>query len=416
MKDQLNIEELLRAKLEGTEVQPSPRVWKGVSRTVRWKQFWRFMPERVNVFYVAGLIVSGTVLTVLLNDKEVDLLDGGQSPVDSVHVAADSLKEAIVPDILDPASEAASSDQKSTTTQQESNIENTTTESLTETEQTLETTVKEQAPAAEIEPVNSLVAYFIPSVTEGCAPLTVELINLSVNSIAHEWKAAGQSLVSSGPSASVTFDEPGTYTVSLVARDADGLARTHAEQIVVHPKPAAQFEIDKDEVYNYSVGAVEYSWQLLSGRKRIISEDFQFDLDHVPAAGDSLMLIATNIFGCIDTVVQRLPLPGAPELRFPTVFSPNPDGATGGYYNPNEPNNQVFYPRYSETPGSYNLKIYNKTGELIFETNEIEKGWDGYYQETPVPSGVYIYHCTGTWKNGTPFSYRGDVTILRQNP
>jgi plastocyanin len=416
MKDQLNIEELLRAKLEGTEVQPSPRVWKGVSRTVRWKQFWRFIPGRVNIFYVAGLIVTGTVLTVLLNDKEVDLFDGGQLPVDSVHVAADSIEEAVATDPLDPSSEAVSSDQKSTTAQQESNIENTTTESLTETEQATETFDQEQTPAEEIEPVSSLVAYFIPSATEGCAPLTVEFTNLSVNAIAHEWKAAGKSLDSNGPSATVTFDEPGTYTVSLVARDADGLARTHAEQIVVHPKPQAMFEIEKGEVYNYSIGAVEYSWQLLSGRKRIVSEDFQFDINHVPAAGDSLMLIATNIFGCKDTLVQALPPPGAPELLFPTVFSPNPDGATGGYYNLNEPNNQVFYPRYSELPATYSLRIFNKTGELIFETNEIEKGWDGYHQEATVPSGVYIYHCTGNWKNGTPYSYRGDVTILRQNP
>ena len=260
------------------------------------------------------------------------------------------------------------------------------------------------------------MAYFTPSVTEGCAPLTVEFTNLSINAKEYVWNLGANQPVTRNPHPATVYTEPGTYTVSLVAKDAQGLARSHTEQIVVHPKPTAAFEIDAGEVYNYSMGAVEYAWLLSSNRKQVISDAFQVDLDQLPARGDSLMLIATNIFGCRDTVLQAIPAPGSPELQFPTAFSPNPDGSTGGYYNPNEPGNQVFYPRYSEAPIQYSLKIFNKAGELIFETNDIGTGWDGYHKESPVPGGVYIYQCTGTWKSGKPFIYRGDVTILRNNP
>jgi len=122
--------------------------------------------------------------------------------------------------------------------------------------------------------------------------------------------------------------------------------------------------------------------------------------------------MAKSIHGCMDTAVQVLPDQKMPELIFPNAFSPDPNGPSGGYYNPNEPNNQVFHPKYSEKPATYTLKLFNKAGERIFETDEIETGWDGYYKESPAPRGVYIYQCTGTWKNGDSYNYRGDIIIL----
>lgn len=416
MGDKIHIEELFRTKLGETEIKPSPRVWKGVSRTVRWKQFWRFMPGRVNVYYVAGLIVTGTILTVLYTGEEADKVDSWQSPADTARIAVDSLNESVAANPSDTASKAVINDPQKANETEESTIDGDISKPSTG-KKVIEVTNEEQnAPVREIEPVNTLVAYFTPSVTEGCVPLTVEFHNASLHAVSYEWSTGGQAEVGNGKSAVVTYDEPGTYTVSLVAKDGYGLARSHTEQIVVHPKPTAAFEIDAGELYNYTMGAVEYAWLLSSNRKQVLSDAFQVDLEQIPARGDSLMLVATNIFGCRDTVLQPLPAPGTPELQFPTAFSPNPNGATGGYYNPNEPGNQVFYPRYIEAPIQYSLKIFNKAGELIFETNEIGTGWDGYHKESPVPGGVYIYQCTGTWKSGEPFIYRGDVTILRNNP
>jgi PKD repeat protein len=218
-------------------------------------------------------------------------------------------------------------------------------------------------------------------------------------------------------SASITFETPGTYPVTLVVKSADGLERSHTEQIVVHPQPDASFEIEDGQILNYSTGTVAYEWELITaGRKRDISDQFQVEYDPSWKGGESLILIATNIFGCTDTMFRTIPHPAGPELRFPNVFRPNPGGATGGWYNPAEPDNNVFHPQYDEVPNTYNMKLFNKNGELIFESDDIRKGWDGYYQNAPAARGVYIYHCTGTWKGGEIFSYKGDVTLLQHYP
>lgn len=66
-------------------------------------------------------------------------------------------------------------------------------------------------------------------------------------------------------------------------------------------------------------------------------------------------------------------------LFIPNVFSPNADGK-----------NDVFKPtmvRYT----NYLMRIYNRWGELMFSTNNINEGWDGKYHATQVPEDIYIY-------------------------
>lgn len=270
--------------------------------------------------------------------------------------------------------------------------------------------------------INTLIAYFTPSLFEGCAPLEVDFYNGSVNAESYEWsfgtEYSGQWAV--GSRVRFVYEEAGIYTVTLIAENEDGLQLSHSEQITVHPKPTAEFEITDDIIYNYSINATQYNWyitkvshpELVSGP---FSTDFQPDLkatSHLTPNTSHLLLIATTPFGCSDTALLPLPLSPSPHLTFPSAFSPNSTGSPGGYYNANEPNNQIFYPKYNEQPMNYYLQVFNKIGEMIFESRDLEIGWDGYYKEAPAAQGVYIYQCTGAWKNGDPYNYRGDITIL----
>ena len=127
------------------------------------------------------------------------------------------------------------------------------------------------------------------------------------------------------------------------------------------------------------------------------------------------MMIAISDHGCSDTIEKPLPTADwelKTDLKFPTAFAPSPAGPSGGYYNLNEVNNIIFHPKYSEEPVEYYLKIYNRSGELIFESTDIQIGWDGYYFQQASASGVYIWTATGKWKDGTPFEYSGDVTLI----
>ena len=59
------------------------------------------------------------------------------------------------------------------------------------------------------------------------------------------------------------------------------------------------------------------------------------------------------------------------------------------------------------------FKIYNNWGELIFESTEQEKGWDGKRNGIDQPIGVYVYTVVGQTEDGENHKLSGDVTLLR---
>ena len=66
MSDKLNMEQLMRTRLDGAELSPSPESWKTIQRKLRWKQFLRFNPGRVNIYYAGALLLAATGLVLLL--------------------------------------------------------------------------------------------------------------------------------------------------------------------------------------------------------------------------------------------------------------------------------------------------------------------------------------------------------------
>jgi len=59
------------------------------------------------------------------------------------------------------------------------------------------------------------------------------------------------------------------------------------------------------------------------------------------------------------------------------------------------------------------LRIFNRWGEMIFETKDINEGWDGKYKAEPQPFGVYVYLLEATTSQGTVFSRQGNITLIR---
>jgi len=99
-------------------------------------------------------------------------------------------------------------------------------------------------------------------------------------------------------------------------------------------------------------------------------------------------------------------------IRFPNALMPNTAGPTGGYYTARSDRaNQVFHPVASGVT-SYNLKIFSKQGVLVFESNDLNLGWDGYYKGQLCSPGVYIWKVRGSYRNGEPIVMSGDVTLL----
>lgn len=89
------------------------------------------------------------------------------------------------------------------------------------------------------------------------------------------------------------------------------------------------------------------------------------------------------------------------DFFVPNAFSPNNDGL----------NETINVHGYCVT--TYNLQIFNRWGEKVFETNSKENSWDGTYKGKPLDTGVFVYKADGISIDGKAFSMKGNITLIR---
>ena len=109
-----------------------------------------------------------------------------------------------------------------------------------------------------------------------------------------------------------------------------------------------------------------------------------------------------DMYGCknMDTVVVTVDYICA-DFFVPNVFSPNGDGL----------NDVVNI--HGACIASYNFQIFNRWGELVFETKDPAVSWDGTFRGKPMDTGVFMYSADGITRDGSPFSAKGNITLLR---
>jgi gliding motility-associated-like protein len=85
----------------------------------------------------------------------------------------------------------------------------------------------------------------------------------------------------------------------------------------------------------------------------------------------------------------------------PTAFSPNKDGI-----------NDVLYVR-GVCLETLNFLVFNRWGQKVFETTDINKGWDGTFNGQEMNTDVFVYRLEGKTYDGKGFSSKGNVTLIR---
>jgi gliding motility-associated-like protein len=89
------------------------------------------------------------------------------------------------------------------------------------------------------------------------------------------------------------------------------------------------------------------------------------------------------------------------DFFVPNTFTPNGDG-----------NNDVLYVRSIKTEELY-FAVYNRWGEMVFETNDPNKGWDGTYKGRQADVGVFGWYYKAKCANGGETFHKGNVTLIR---
>ncbi|MFL5754655.1 MAG: PKD domain-containing protein, partial [Bacteroidia bacterium] len=224
-----------------------------------------------------------------------------------------------------------------------------------------------------------------------CVPGTIQFSDNSITGnpadpINSWYWTFGDGTSSSTQNPSHAYTVAGTYTINLTVGTNGGCTNNTATGPLIinaYNYPVASFTINSNFLElpfdalictNTSTGAVTYNWNFGDGStSTAMNPTYLYSTVGIYP----IQLISTNQYGCADTAYSEVTTDAS--ITFPTAFTPNPDGPSGGSYNPASLNNDVFFP-YTSGVTEYLFQVFDRWGELIFESTDIKTGWDGYYR------------------------------------
>lgn len=251
-----------------------------------------------------------------------------------------------------------------------------------------------------------------PEWASGCQPLTVQFNDSSLVSDAvitnWEWSFDDGSASYSEDPIHI-FMEEGTYYVGLQLTTSDGCTYSDELQypVIVYPKPEAGFDPPFSEISIFeaeveftdlSSGAIDYEWYFGDGN---YSND-QFPVhEYLDTGFFEVMQIVTSNFACSDTAYGSVHVLGDFTVYVPNAFTPNGDSK-----------NQHFR-AHGMGIDKFDFWVFNRWGEIVWHTTDINEGWDGTYEGVVVQDDVYVWKIICYDTNGDEHEYYGHVTVIK---
>ncbi|MBL4594705.1 MAG: gliding motility-associated C-terminal domain-containing protein, partial [Flavobacteriales bacterium] len=254
--------------------------------------------------------------------------------------------------------------------------------------------------------------YLQPQTSTACGSVELNLNNSSSNpSGATYFWDFGDGSNSTQENPTKTYTQTGNYNVILTVTSPQGCigsAQTNMN-VTVNPKPIAQFDFDPKETTilnplitfdNYSIDADYYNWTFGDGGTSIQANPIH---NYEKEGTYFITLIASNTFGCKDTVMAELLIEPHFNFYIPNAFTPDNDG-----------NNDIFT-AVGEAIDEFSMVIFNRWGEQIYETSSLEKGWNGSAKGGSEVSmeGVYVYKIRIKDWQGVNHKFIGHVSLLK---
>ena len=257
--------------------------------------------------------------------------------------------------------------------------------------------------------------------TEGCVGDEINLSSLtSGNGNECRFTINGGAVIN-GCNINEVFTTSGCYTINLEVETVNGCIDelTLIDYICIEDYPVANFTFTPDELSSFakeaeftntSTGATTYEWNFGDGSFSTDSDPIHiYNIDEeITEISFDIELFAFSNLGCMDSITKTLTYIEDLIYYVPNTFTPD-----GNQYN------ETFKPIFTSgfDPLNYKLQIYNRWGELIFESNNAEIGWDGTYgtkQTGIVQEGVYVWKIGfKTLRNDERIVEVGSVNLLR---
>lgn len=202
----------------------------------------------------------------------------------------------------------------------------------------------------------------------------------------------------------------GTYHV--VITDVNGCKDSTQATIgnIPAPKAAFTFVTDPEDIFeygveftNHSTNATFYNWDFDDGN---YSDEEHPSHIYNEEGTYGVYLVSFNEYGCFDTIIGYVRIEPPFTMYIPNAFTPGRNGI-----------NDEFAPKgYGYDYDSFHMTIFDRWGNIVFQTNDIAQGWDGtsHINGEWVPSGVYTYKISVKEPIGhEPKYFYGHVTMLK---
>lgn len=260
-------------------------------------------------------------------------------------------------------------------------------------------------------------AGFVVDTTKGCYPLTVQFTNYSLGGTVYNWDF-GDGNTSADRNPKHIYTDEGEYTAVLTIPGPDGNDDVFSQRISVYGHPKAEFNVSPSTVYipgesirclNLTNNARSYVWDFGDGTTSTEPSPMHEYLDE---GVYDISLTVINEYGCEDVFYINSAVSAIKQgfIVFPNAFAPRPD-VSNGIEQPNRVN-EVFRPKYKDID-TYHLQIFDRWGQLIFESDDITQGWDGTYKNSPSAQDVYVFKAWGTFISGKEFRVTGNVLLVK---
>lgn len=173
----------------------------------------------------------------------------------------------------------------------------------------------------------------------------------------------------------------------------------------VDPPGAGLVKVNTITLNNYKWYGTYFAPVTLSFKQTLVdTANYVFDYwefkHHTPTQGihaDSVSIGFTQSEDVVAHYIEK-----RPDVIFPTAFTPNGDGK-----------NDILFPLGVRFISSISIQVWNRWGQLVYNSTDPTKGWDGYFEGTEAQTGVYAYLISYTQKGGPQKVSKGNVTLLR---
>lgn len=253
---------------------------------------------------------------------------------------------------------------------------------------------------------------------EQCEPAIFELTSTADPNLTQnvEWWINGTEYHPNGTTITTDPYMEGLYDVEMKITTPIGceITQLFTDTLVVHPLPVAEFDYGPKPIYmfspnveftNYSTDAVSYVWIFYDGNPGTSTNtNVTVDYPEGQEGEYQVQLVATSSFGCKDTLIK--PIKIEPEIL---IYAPNSFTPDADEFNPTW---RIFMEGIDEQ--SFDLVIYDRWGEVVFVSNNIDEPWDGTYNGKRVKDGTYVWKLNVRELNTDKrLEFTGSINVLR---